>query len=117
MSVQQAEHGTETVEALFLGLGRNRNSVARNLEQAKVLGLRHRPSLCPVAIYMAQHGFQGRTDGQYFVTVCPNPRCEPGCEHEVVARVPEAVRGFILDFDRGLYPTLDVHSSSGLVSS
>lgn len=97
----------EDLESIIAALGPRETRVARVLEWAGVTGVRGSPNRCPVA------GFIRLFFPEAFeITVTPSAvqvwrydREFPTLDHQIPT--PQAIRAFVMSFDRGTYPRLD----------
>jgi hypothetical protein len=87
------------LEAVLKALGTNPMQVAQSLSDSGVRGNREDTCGCPLGNLLAKLGWEDPyVQGNY-------AKAFMGCQ-EITAALPEAVRGFLSDFDRGCWPDL-----------
>lgn len=91
------------------GLGATSADVANTLQEQGIKGRRDHCTECPIAVYLAVT-FPGR----HFLVGEPDvmilKRASANSGPEVIE--PAAVRGFVKEFDLGMYPQLDAREES-----
>ena len=101
--------GRKTLEQVLQELGNTSEEVVAKLRAEGIKGKMSAPGSCPIACYLKRKGFYKPSVTQYDVSVVtdePDPDLLPRTYHYV--KNTEAIKMFVIEFDHGRYPELEI---------